>query len=420
MNIVVTTALKKISALRKRIKIIQGGQGAGKTIAILILIINHAYSNSGKDIYIASQELSKMRITIIKDFLNVLKMLGVWDKDNWKAGKEYTAPNGSRITFIGLDKEDIGKGLRSDIIFLNEANKTSFETYRELTSRANQVIIDYNPNSEFWAHTEVINRDDAEHLILTYKDNEALSENEIKEILRYKTKAYFNPDLPTNQIERPDNIKSKYWLNKWHVYGLGIVGTNPNRIFFWKSCTEETYKDLNVPVYYGVDWGSVDPFAISEVKYYDGKLYVKELNYLSENELRERMTPEQNKMLKSQDEGLVKWLFSKLNIDRDRPIICDDNRRDKIKALRQMGYGYALRASKGKGSKLDGIDLLNSLEVFYTENSKNIEKEQRNYSRKVDRYGVVLEEPEDLEDHMMDNIRYVSLFLLKEGIIRNI
>jgi len=36
-----TTALRKIASMRKRIKGVQGGQGAGKTIAIMILIINH-------------------------------------------------------------------------------------------------------------------------------------------------------------------------------------------------------------------------------------------------------------------------------------------------------------------------------------------------------------------------------------------
>ena len=174
-----TTALRRIAGLTKRIKVIQGGQGAGKTFSILILIINHASSNPDKDIYIASQELSKMRITVIKDFIKIMRSFGIFDKNNWKGGKEYEFTNKSKITFIGLDKEDVGKGLRSDLIFLNEANKTKFETYRELTTRAKQVIIDFNPNNEFWAHTEVLDRPDAEFLLLTYKDNEYLDKTRL-------------------------------------------------------------------------------------------------------------------------------------------------------------------------------------------------------------------------------------------------
>ncbi len=413
-----TTALKKIAKMRKRIKVIQGGQGAGKTFSILVLIINHASSNPDKDIYIASQELSKMRITVIKDFVKIMRLTGLFDNSNWRGGKEYTFANKSKITFIGLDKEDVGKGLRSDIIFLNEANKTPFETYRELTTRAEQVIIDFNPNNEFWAHTEILNRPDSDFLILTYKDNEHLSETEIKEIELNRQKAYV--DLNIKNIEHPSNIKSKYYLNKWHIYGLGKIGSNPNRIFFWNSIPLKKYNELDVPVYYGVDWGTVDPMGIIEVKYYDGSLYLKELNYKSENEIRESLSPALNKQLNQGDEGLIKWLFSKLKIDYNRPIICDNNRPDKIKALRNMGYSYALRASKGKGSILDGIDLLNGLEVYYTECSKNIAMEQRKYSRKVDRYGVVLEEPEDSDNHICDPARYVANFLLKEGIIKSI
>lgn len=413
-----TSALRKIANMRKRIKVIQGGQGAGKTFSILILIINYASSNSSKDIYIASQELSKMRITVIKDFVQIMRLFNIFERDRWKGGKEYEFPNGSKITFIGLDKEDIGKGLRSDLVFLNEANKTKFETYRELTSRAKQVIIDFNPNNEFWAHTEILDREDSELLILTYKDNELLDRNEVKEIELNKKKAYINPDLPNP--DQSDNVKSKYYQNKWHIYGLGKVGSNPNRIFFWNSCKVKTFENLDVPVYYGVDWGTVDPMGIIKAKYYDGALYLRELNYKSENEIRESLSPELNKQLNQGNEGLIKWLFSKLEIDPNRPIICDNNRPDKIVALREMGYSYALRASKGKGSILDGIDLLNGLQVYYTEDSKNIEAEQRNYSRKVDRYGVVLEEPEDKDNHLTDPTRYIAIYLLKEGIIRNI
>ena len=62
--------------------------------------------------------------------------------------------------------------------------------------------------------------------------------------------------------------------------------------------------------------------------------------------------------------------------------------------------------------------LLENLKVFYTASSKNVAYEQENYSRKVDRYGVVLEEPEDKDNHICDSARYVALYLQKEGIIK--
>ena len=46
-----TKALIKISRLKKRIWGIQGGQGAGKTWAILELIINHCLKNPNKEVF---------------------------------------------------------------------------------------------------------------------------------------------------------------------------------------------------------------------------------------------------------------------------------------------------------------------------------------------------------------------------------
>jgi phage terminase large subunit len=74
-------------------------------------------------------------------------------------------------------------------------------------------------------------------------------------------------------------------------------------------------------------------------------------------------------------------------------------------------------AQKPKGSILDGIDLLDNLNVYYTKSSVNLAHEQENYSRKVDRYGIVLEEPEDKDNHLMDCVRYIATHLQSEGIL---
>lgn len=411
-----TTALRKIARLKKRNWVIQGGQGAGKTINILLLIANHAERHPDKEIFIASAELTKMRITVIKDFIKILKAVRIYDPYAFTSGTLYRFKNGSFIKFIGLDKEDIGKGLRSDIVFVNEANKIPFETYRELTARAKRVIIDYNPNNEFWAHTEVIPRPDTDFLKLTYLDNEELSSEERAEIEMMKVKAFHDPTLENYDFEA--NIKSKYWRNKWNVYGLGLMGSNPNRIFEWTEIPDIKYQQLNVKKYYGVDWGVVDPFGILEAKYYDGALYLHELNYDSENVIKNNLTPTEQEQIKAIEEGIVRWLFEKIGVDKKCEIACDDNRPMKVTALRDGGFDYAFTAAKGPGSILEGIDLLQKLTVYYTASSKNLKAEQENYSRVTDRYGIVLEEPEDKNNHLIDPTRYIAIYLRQEGIIK--
>ena len=249
-------ALRKIAGLKKRIKGIQGGQGAVKTYSILMLLINHASSQRNKEIFIASDELSKMRITVIKDFINIMKGFDIFRKENFTDGTLYRFPSNSFIKFIGLDKVDIGKGLRSDIVFLNEANKTNFDTYRELTSRAKKVFIDFNPNKKFWFHTEVMPRDDCDFLKLTFLDNEFLGDQEKSEILRYKARGF----------DENGNILNPYWANAWRIYGLGEVGQVEGRIYNWKPIDYNQYAAIQKQNYIGNDWGKVDPWAIVEVK----------------------------------------------------------------------------------------------------------------------------------------------------------
>ena len=405
-----TTALRKISALRKRIKGIQGGQGASKTYSILMLIINHASSVPDREIYIASDELSKMRITVIKDFCNIMKMVGIFKKEHFTDGTLYKFPNGSFIKFLGLDKDDIGKGLRSDLVFVNEANKVKFSTYRELTSRAKQVFLDFNPNKKFWFHTEVMPRNDCDFLKLTFLDNEFLSKEEVSEIVRYKQRGFDLNGVVTNT----------YWANMWRVYGLGEVGQVEGRIYNWKPISYFDYLNIEKETYYGCDWGLVDPFAVVEVKYYDGNLYVHELNYASENELRRGLNETQMHQINAhQEEGLVSWLFERLNIRKEALIVCDSNRPTKIHALRRSGWEYAV-AVGGKSRVVDRIGTLQSLNIYYTDSSKNIAHEQETYCRKKDKFEVVQEEPEDDNNHTLDAITYITEKQFKMGVIKNL
>jgi phage terminase large subunit len=171
--------------------------------------------------------------------------------------------------------------------------------------------------------------------------------------------------------------------------------------------------------YIGNDWGKVDPWGIIEAKYTDGNLYVKELNYQSEDELRQFMLPQDLATIQKKEEGIVSWMFKRLKIDEETPVVCDTNRPGKIAALRRAGF-QAFGANKPKGSLLDGIDILENLNVFYTESSKNIEHEQENYCRVVEKDGSISEEPEDIDNHLIDAIRYVALYLKSLGIIRKV
>lgn len=370
-----TSSLNKIAGLKKRIRVIQGGQGAGKTYAILIILINHALSKSNKEIFIASHELSKMRITIIKDFINICKDIGIYNSEHMTmtGGTHASFFNGSFIRFLGLDKTDIGKGLRSDVVFINECNKVKFETYRELTSRAENIYLDFNPNAKFWVHDEVINRPDAQFITLTFKDNEFLGDVEVGEILRYKEKGY---DDEGNEI-------NPYWANMWRVYGLGLVGITQGTVFQnWKEYDEDP-EDL--PFMYGIDWGYNDPFVIVQVffNWQKKELFVKEIAYLTQ------LKPD----------GCLEVANQRVN-DKTKLTVCDHS-----PAMRTMFLddGWNIYNAK-KDTVEEKTKQLQNWQIFVHKDSLNIKEELYNYKYS----DKDPERPIDAFNHAIDAITYVE------------
>lgn len=388
----VTTALNKICALKKRIWCLQGSQGAAKTYSACIIIIDLLAQEKNKEYYIVSSELSKMRDTVLKDFVNIITDRQI---DCRMTGIEHGSPKiifstGSFVRFIGLDKDDVGKGLRSDLVYVNEANKINFESYRELTSRAKRIIIDYNPNVEFWAHKEVIPREDCDFLKLTFLDNEYLSKEERAEILRYKTKGY-NED---------GTIKSEYWANKWQVYGLGNTGGIEGVIF-------ESFKEIDqVPegarlLGHGMDFGYTnDPTAITSIYKYNDSIILDEEIYSTG-----LLNSDIIRLCKQQSIGTALYIYA----DAAEPKSIAEIKRGGIRIM---------PAKKGADSINFGIGLIQEQDIIITKRSKNVIKEFQSYTWAKTRTGERLNKPIDINNHAIDGIRYciMELFGKPKGV----
>src|SRR3990167_2428109 len=127
-----TTALKKIRRLKKRLRIIQGGSSAGKTIAILLVLIDRAQREKGKLISVVSETMPHLKRGAIRDFLGIMEEHGYYKEDLWnRTDFTYTFETGSKIEFFSADSSDKVRGPRRDILFINECNNVSFETYTQ-------------------------------------------------------------------------------------------------------------------------------------------------------------------------------------------------------------------------------------------------------------------------------------------------
>lgn len=431
----------------------RGSSRSSKTISLIQVYDLYARSKENKRLTIWRDTKTDCKKTVLNDMIKTLKRENLYKvgQDFNKTESIFTYNSGSTVEIHGTDDEETVHGLTQDCAWFNEPYKISDETFNQIDQRtADFVFIDYNPKKDHWVEDIIKDKrsividstfkdnpfcpDEMRIKILSYQPisasnivlNGLIQENEVRQYDFEKNPLQFTKRQINEVLRCIDNeYKKSASLFNWQVYGLGEKSEKPNRIFSWKEISDAAYNEINAPIYIGNDWGKVDPWAIVECKYQDGALYLKELNYYSENEIRQNLKGQERLLLSkdgfeedSMDEGLVSWYFERLGISKKSTIVCDSNRPRKIAALRRLGYENAMPASKPKGSIIDGIDLMENLKIYYTASSKNIAYEQENYSRKVDRYGTILEEPEDKDNHTIDSVRYIVLYLQKKGIIK--
>lgn len=435
--------------LYRRYKYIRlpGSSRSSKTFSCIDVFDLYGRANKNKRLTVWRDTKTDCKKTVLNDVLKHLKQ-----SNRYKLGQEFnktesifTYNNGSTFEIHGTDDEETVHGLTQDAAWLNEPYNISREVFDQIDQRTSDfMLIDLNPKKGHWS-------DDLEKdprcitIHSTFKDNPFCPEEQRIKILSYQpvkmcalvesgamdeqgansydvignTNNYGKVQIAELVRCRENEYKNSASVFNWQVYGLGLKSERPNRILHYIEIPDAEYHALQLTKYYGVDWGVVDPWGIIEAKYSDGCLYLHELNYASENEIRAKLTTTELAQINAADEGIVKWKFGKLGIPKNNVIVCDNNRSLKILALREAGWDYAVAATKLPGSIIDGIDMLNNLRVYYTASSLNIKYEQENYSRRVDTHGIILEEPEDIDNHIAgDPPRYIALFLQAEGIIR--
>ena len=361
-----TTATKKICSLTKRVRIVQGGTSASKTISIILYLIARAQSDTIPTVTsIISESIPHLKRGAIRDFKNILQAHHYWKDNRWNATDSiYTFETGSIIEFFSADNADKLRGGRRDRLFINEANNVTFDAFEQIEVRTKEFIfIDFNPTSEFWVFTDIMGkRDDYEVLILTYKDNEALS----KEIVA--------------SIEQRKNRKG--W---WQVYGLGQLGEVEGKIYKDWNIIDEIPHEARLERR-GLDFGYTnDPTAIVDVYRYNNAFILDEVCF-------------QKGLTNKQIADVINSLGSCLTM-------ADSAEPKSIDEIKSYGINI-LGIKKGQDSVSQGIQYVQDQRVSVTKRSVNIIKEYRNYLWRVDRDGKILNEPEHAFSHSMDAIRY--------------
>lgn len=371
----ITTGLKKLKPLfldKKRYMVVQGGMRSSKTYSILMLIISWCQSNADKIATVASMSYPHLSRGAIRDFQAIMKAADIWEPERWnQSSKIYTFGNGTILEFISVDNMS-AHGPARDLLFVNEANDMDLQTFQNLAFRTTgKVIIDYNPTHEFWAHQLIKDeKDNADFIILTYKDNEALAPS-IRDAIESRR---------PKPGEKPSN-----W---WTVYGLGQIGSLEGNIYSgWRKATEDDYKHAKL-IRYGLDFGfSNDETGMVAIWQTDkDEIIIEQKIY-------------QTGLLGSQYGDKLRAT----DIDPSVLIVADSARPEIIAEIKAQGFRI-VGADKNAGSVLRGIDRVKQHQIAY--DGKDLEREYLSYAWRTKRSGETLDEPQDGNDHLMDALRY--------------
>ena len=364
-----TSAINKILSLKKRIKIIQGGTSAGKTFGILPVLIDKCTRQAGLEVSVVAESIPHLRRGALKDFTKIMRWTGRYIDDRFnKSLLRYEFGNGSVIEFFSADDASKLRGARRDILYINECNNVTFESYNELAIRTKkEVFLDFNPANEFWVHKELKDEADSDFIILTYKDNEALDESIVSQIEKNREKA----------------ATSSYWANWWRVYGLGEVGSLEGVIFDnWKSIDKIPTEAKLIGI--GLDFGYTnDPTSIIEIYNYNGQRIVNEIVYRT---------------------GMVNSDIANM-LPNSVPIYADSSEPKSIEEIRRFGK-MIKGVTKGVDSIRFGIDIMQRQEYLVTADSQNLIKELRSYCWDVAKDGTRKNVPIDHFNHAIDALRY--------------
>ena len=369
MEVTINTTVTFENLLESKSRVSQhiGGTRSGKTYAILQYLIVESLKTP-LTITIVRKTIPSLKRTVIKDFSDILKGLNIWREDDFNITDRIYRINESTIQFINSDDAEKLRGLKSDILFIDEASEIDEESYFQLSIRTTgKIILAFNPTISPYHWLRKM--ENCERYVTTYKDNPYLAKELVDAIEELKEK---NP---------------KYWT----IYGKGEYAPNDKAIFDFELCGEHD-GDF---VAFGIDFGfSSDPTALVAVYRSNDRLYIEELLY---------------------ERGLVtKDIADKLrvlDITKSEEIWADSAEPRLIEELYRMGFNIK-PVTKGKDSIKFGINTMKNYKIFIHNKSQNLINEMYSYQYATDKYGYVTDNPEGGLDHLIDAARYVAMMKL--------
>lgn len=373
-----------------RFVIQQGGSSSSKTYSNLqFLVIWSLRSNKTKLVSVVAESIPHLKRGAYRDFLKILMSSGLYKEENHnKTDFTYKLKNWT-FEFFSADNDAKLRGARRDILYVNECNNISWDSFTQLEIRTREkIFLDFNPVSRFWVHSKIMVHGQKYSFIKsTYKDNvdhitgEPLLEESIIKAIESRRPVY---DESGNLISGDEHF--------WKVYGLGEVGSLEGTVLTNWEQSDSFPADFKWSCY-GVDFGFTnDPTTIIHVGMSNGELWLRELCYETG--------------LTNQD---ISKKLKELGIGPNDEIIADSSEPKSIAEIKREGFRFIRGATKGKDSINNGIDILKRYKINVHSKSTNAINELSNYQWLRDKDGNWLNKPMSGYDHIIDPLRYIVI-----------
>lgn len=388
--------------------VLQGGTRSGKTYNVILYFLVTMMVTSGVDYVIVRQSTPTLKRTVVKDFIEIATNLGIYDDRFFNKTDLIFSYNRNTLQFISGEDESKLRGVKSHVLYINEAPELSWESVQQLLFRnTNKVIYDYNPSyGESWLYDNILIRESVAFLKTTYKDNPYVTQKQIEEI---ESLAMTDPE-------------------GYRAFGLGerieLSGTVYNN-FVAIEPENFPYEKCNVFV---VDFGfSPDPTAITKQYHTDGlDIFVTELMYMNEARTEDILIAlyvgghkdnihtligdgADPKMIADLRYGIPDISIETL-IDRMGQLgILGAYEKELLEVQKFCQLGVNIIGSgaiRGAGSIKAGIRAVKRHILKVPTTDENIWHESKRYMYKMDRQtGKFTGEPINNYDHLMDTIR---------------
>lgn len=369
VNIQTTITFEHLLDSKSRVTQHIGGTRSGKSYGILQFLIAKGLE-SKQTITIVRKTIPSLKRTLIKDFTDILKGLNLWKEDAFNISDRVYHLGESTIQFINSDDPEKLRGLKSDILFIDEASEIDEESYFQLSIRTTgKIILAYNPTVSPYHWLRQMQ--DCERFVTTYLDNPYLPEEMVKSIEELQF---------TNE-------------KKYKIYGKGEFSENDKAIFQFDIIDDTDGEFLA----FGFDFGySNDPNSLVAIYKKNDELHLEELLY-------------ETKLVTTDIIDKLK----KLDIDKSHEIWADSSEPRLIEEIYRSGFNIK-PVVKGPDSIRFGISVMQNYKIKVLKNSQNLINELYGYEYITDKYGYTTDKPQDFNNHAIDAARYAVMMTLSQ------